>query len=46
MTRGVYVVQCNNKNKYYVGKSENIEERLRQHKSLTDKCARFIKDNK
>lgn len=46
MTRGVYVVQCNNKNKYYVGQSENIMQRLKQHQSLTDKCAKFIKDNK
>ena len=46
MTRGVYVVQCNNKNKYYVGQSENITQRLKQHQSLTDKCAKFIKDNK
>jgi predicted GIY-YIG superfamily endonuclease len=46
MTRGVYVVQCNNKNKYYVGQSENITQRLKQHQSLTDKCSKFIKDNK
>lgn len=43
MTSGVYVIQCNNKNKYYVGKSENIENRINQHKSGDG--AKFIKNN-
>lgn len=43
MTNGVYVIQCNNKNKYYIGKSENIENRINQHKSGIG--AQFIKNN-
>ena len=44
MTNGVYVIQCNNKNKYYVGKSDNIENRINQHKSGIG-GAKFIKNN-
>lgn len=44
MPAGVYALQLNN-NKYYVGKSDNIEKRLQEHKSLSDKCAKFIKDS-
>lgn len=44
MSAGVYTLQLNT-GKYYVGKSENIEERIAQHIAQTDKCAKFIKDN-
>ena len=44
MSVGVYTLQLNT-GKYYVGKSENIEDRIAQHIAQTDKCAKFIKDN-
>jgi predicted GIY-YIG superfamily endonuclease len=43
MTSGIYVIQCNNKDKYYVGKSKNIEKRINQHKNGNG--AKFVKDN-
>ena len=43
MTCGVYVFQCNNKNKYYVGKSDNVENRINQHN--TGDGAKFVKNN-
>ena len=43
MTSGVYVIQCKNKEKIYVGKSDNIEKRTEQHDSGDG--AQFIKNN-
>ena len=40
---GVYVIKLNS-NKYYVGKSNNIKNRIDQHKSF-NKCAEFVKIN-
>lgn len=42
---GIYVLELNNHNKYYVGKSENVLKRIEQHKNDTDKCAYWIKIN-
>ena len=44
MTKGVYVLKLNS-GKYYVGKSNNIESRIKEHMRITDKCAKFVKDN-
>lgn len=40
---GVYVIELQT-GKYYVGKSNNIEQRINNHK-LKDKCATFVKNN-
>ena len=45
MNSGVYVVQLNNKDKYYIGKSGNIISRIENHKSGGDKCAKFVQVN-
>lgn len=42
---GIYVLELNNKNKFYVGKSENIDSRIEQHKNDPDKCANWVKIN-
>lgn len=39
---GVYVLELNNDNKYYVGKSENINNRIKTHKQCGEKCAQFV----
>jgi len=44
MSSGVYTLQLNT-DKYYVGKSENVEERINQHKTLSERSAKFVKDN-
>ena len=44
MSSGVYTLQLNT-DKYYVGKSENVEERINQHKTLSENSAKFVKDN-
>ena len=42
---GVYVIQLKDKKKYYVGKSDNIEKRINDHKKGNEKCAKYIKNN-
>jgi len=42
LNKGVYVIKLNN-GKYYVGKSNYIRSRIKQHKS--DDCAKFVKMN-
>ena len=42
---GVYVLQLTNTDKFYVGKSVNIENRIGNHKECGDKCAKYVKMN-
>ena len=45
MSSGVYVLQLKDTSKYYVGKSNNIESRINNHKQCNSKCAKFVKIN-
>lgn len=45
MTSGVYVLQLKDSSKYYVGKSDDIEKRINNHKECSEKCAKFVKLN-
>jgi len=42
---GVYVLELNNTGKYYVGKSTNKAERIKNHKECNEKCSNFVKNN-
>ena len=44
MDRGIYILKLKN-NKYYVGKSENIQSRINDHITLNSNSANFIKHN-
>ena len=39
------VLRLVNTDKYYVGKSDDIENRIKNHKECNDKCAKFVKIN-
>lgn len=42
---GVYVLQLNNEEYYYVGKSDNMSIRIEDHRLGGDKCAKFVSIN-
>ena len=42
----VYVLELQNEGKYYVGKTNDFEKRIKQHNNINgEKCAQFVKKN-